>query len=130
MRNKCVKLTRQTKKEYFRNLDIKFVSDNKRFWTTIKPNFNNNNLKQNKIILIEDDKIISNSKDIAQIMNNYFINITDSLNLPKTDPLTTTTCSHQGNDCQNDDEVLRIIEKYKNHSSIKIIKKNNQRTTW
>ncbi|MCP3925998.1 MAG: hypothetical protein GY714_25835, partial [Desulfobacterales bacterium] len=53
---------------------------------------------------------------------NYFINITDSLNLPRTDPLKTTTGNNHRNDCPNDDEVLKIIEKYGNHSSIKTIK--------
>ena len=35
-RNFCVNLLRKTKKDYFNNLDIKNITDNKAFWKTIK----------------------------------------------------------------------------------------------
>ena len=35
--NFCVKLFRKTKKEYFENINIKDINDNKKFWKTIKP---------------------------------------------------------------------------------------------
>ena len=36
-RNLCVSLARKTKKEYFDNLDLRNVVDNKKFWKTVKP---------------------------------------------------------------------------------------------
>ena len=38
-RNFCVKLVHQTKEKYFNNVNVKSVSDNKKFWKTIKPFF-------------------------------------------------------------------------------------------
>ena len=38
-RNFCVTLLRRTKKDYFQNLNVKDLSDNKEFWKTIKPYF-------------------------------------------------------------------------------------------
>ena len=36
-RNYCVSLLRKTKKEYYSNLDEKNVTDNRKFWKTVKP---------------------------------------------------------------------------------------------
>ena len=35
-RNYCVKLLRKTKMEYFQNMDVNKVNDNKMFWKTVK----------------------------------------------------------------------------------------------
>ena len=48
LRNDCVKLTKKVKREYFENLNINSVKDNKTFWKTIKPNFTNKNIKVQK----------------------------------------------------------------------------------
>ena len=40
-RNYCLKLLRKTKMEYFQNMDVNKVNDNKMFWKTMKPRFSN-----------------------------------------------------------------------------------------
>ena len=35
--NICVNLLRRVKKQYFSNTDVKNVTDNKKFWKTIRP---------------------------------------------------------------------------------------------
>ena len=47
-RNRCVKMLRETKKEFYNNLEVKSVTDNRRFWKTIKPNFSDKSLKDKK----------------------------------------------------------------------------------
>ena len=37
--NFCVNVLRKTKNDYFQNLNIRDLSDNKKFWKTIKPYF-------------------------------------------------------------------------------------------
>ena len=37
-RNHCVSLLRKTKREYYSNLDVKKICDNKTFWKIVKPN--------------------------------------------------------------------------------------------
>ena len=41
----------RTKKDYFQNLKIKDLSENKNFWKTIKPYFSNKGLNSNKMLL-------------------------------------------------------------------------------
>ena len=52
-RNFCVDLLRKTKTEYFKNLNVKDLSDNRKFWKTIKPYFSNKGLNSNKLLLNE-----------------------------------------------------------------------------
>ena len=46
--NFCVNLLRKTKQEYFENINVKYINDNKKFWKTIKPFFSNKGLNTNK----------------------------------------------------------------------------------
>ena len=112
-RNICVKLHKQAKKDYFNNLDVNKLNDNKRFWKTIKPYFSDKGINSHKLILIENDSILTNEMSLAKLMNNYFINITNDLEL-KLDVLTNTNV-----------DLPSIIENYKNHLSITKI-----RSTW
>ena len=89
-RNFCVKLLRQTKEKYFNDINVKSISDNKKFWKTIKPFFSNKGLNTNNMMLVEDNEIVREEEIIANIMNNYFTNITTHLKLKPTkiDPKT------------------------------------------
>ena len=71
----CVNLLRKTKKDYFQNLNIQELSDNRKFWKTIKPYFSNKGLNLNKFLLKEKGNLVSNEKQLATIMNSFFINI-------------------------------------------------------
>ena len=75
-------LVRKTKNNYFQNLDIRYLSDNKKFWKTTKPYFSNKELYSNNIFLFkEKGHLVSNEKQLATIINNFFINITKDLEL-------------------------------------------------
>ena len=74
-------LLRRTKKEYFQNLNVKDLSDNKKFWKIIKLYCSNKGLNSNKMLLKEKGELISDEKQIASIMNKFFINIMKSLKL-------------------------------------------------
>ena len=82
-RNRCLSILCKTKKEYFNSLNIKQVSDNKPFWKSVKPFFSDKGSNSSKITLVEENNIISDEEEIANIMNNYFINVTKTLNLKK-----------------------------------------------
>ena len=57
-KNFCVNLFRRKKKQYYSNLDVKNVTDNKLFWKTVGPLFSNKNSKTGKMILVEKEIII------------------------------------------------------------------------
>ena len=61
-RNFCVNLLRKTKTDYFQNLNIRDLSDNRKFWKTITPYFTNKGLNSNKLLLKEKE-IISQTKN-------------------------------------------------------------------
>ena len=103
-RNCCLSILRKSKKEYFNSLNMKQVSDNKLFWKSVKPFFNDKGSNSSKITLVEENNIISDEKEIANIMNNYFINVTKTLNLKKQLGL-----------------VRSGVNEFENHISIKMI---------
>ena len=80
-RNSCVKLFRREKRNYFNNLDISLVTDNKKFWKTVKLFFSDKLQTNNKIVLIDDETIISNDVEVAETMNEFFVTVTDSLGI-------------------------------------------------
>ena len=79
-RNFCVKFLRQTKEKYVSDINVKSISDNKKFWKTIKPFFSNKGLNRNNMMFVENNEIVREEEIIASILNNYFTNI----NPPKT----------------------------------------------
>ena len=80
-RNSCVKLFRIEKRNYYNNLDISLVTDNRKFWKTVKPFFSDKSQSQNKIVLTEGERIISNDVEVAEKMNEFFVTVTDSLGI-------------------------------------------------
>ena len=85
----------------------------------MKPSFTDKGMNHDKIILVEDDEIISENEQISEPLNNFFADVIINLNIPQYEDPTSNTNG-------NDDPVSRAIEKYKNHPSIKPIKTYNE----
>ena len=66
---------KKAKKDHFANLDTKSVTDNKKFWQTVKPLFSNKVKAETVIKLAENDAMIDYESEIAKNFNEYFINI-------------------------------------------------------
>ena len=114
-RNKCVKLLKLAKKEYYMNLDTKTIDNGKKFWSTFKPLLSHKfNPGGEKIILVENDTIIADEAEVAYLFNDNFINITKSLNLSNWNP------DHKYLD--SIDNIDNIKSQYANHPSILQIK--------
>ena len=92
------------------------VTDNKTFWKTVKPLLSGEVTKYSKINLFEDDKIISLDNQIAKKFSEYFINIL-IFNMPRND--------YKCPDSSEQDPILKTLDKYKHHPSIKLIKVRN-----
>ena len=80
-RNKCVKILRQAKLDYYGNLDVKDISDNRKFWKTVKPLFSDKFQTPGNITLLEDDELVSGDEKIAKIIKDYFVNITAEVDI-------------------------------------------------
>ena len=110
-RNYVVKLNKQEKKIFFHSVDPKGLKP-KTFWQACKPLFTSNTpMGTERLLLVQDNEIISNDFDIATIFNNYFNNITSKLAIKNWDKLG-----------RSEDPILNAIEKYSEHSSIIKIK--------
>ena len=72
--------------------------------------------KHTKIILVEDDKIISRDEQIAKKFSEFFISIS-ILNMPSNG----YKCPHSS----EQDSILKILDRYKYHPSIKLIQAKN-----
>ena len=77
--NVCVDLLLKAKAEYLKGLNVKDLSDNRKFWKTIKPYFSNKSLNSDKLLSKEKGNLASDGKELATIMNNFFINIMKDL---------------------------------------------------
>ena len=91
--------------------------DNRTFWKTVKPFLSEKVTKHSKINLVEDDKIISRDDQIAKKFSEYFITI-PILNMPSNG----YKCPHSS----EQDHVLKILDKYNDHPSNKLIKAKNR----
>ena len=106
-RNICVSLIKKAKQNYYENLDLKDINDNKQFWATVKPLFSN------KI-----KSAIRNEKDVANVFDKCFVNI-----VPNIMDITNNHNLLSDLDTTNN-PIEKIINKYQNHPSITSINKH------
>ena len=121
-KNLCVTLLRKSKREYYQNLSVENVCDNKKFWKVVKPLLSDKIMPSEKITLVEGTKILKNDKETAKVLNNFFSTVIENLKFPQhkeQDPISTSIS----------DAVTRAIVKYRTHPSIIAIKEScNLRT--
>ena len=106
--NFCVNLLCKTKTEYFQKVNVKDLSDSKKFWKTIKPFFSHKGLNSNKLMLKGNNRLITEEK--ATVMNTFFVKITESLDLKKDDESSLNPISSKN--------MNNILEKHKHHPSV------------
>ena len=77
-RNKFTSISRKAIKDHFKN---KSETDNPRaFWEAYRPFMHSRSSKQaNDITLIENDVVITDKKELAELFNNYFVHIIDDV---------------------------------------------------
>ena len=73
-RNYCNRLYKKGKRNYLNNLSLKEITDNKKFWKTVKLFLSNKEDFHKQITLIEGWQIISEDIEVAEKFSNYFQN--------------------------------------------------------
>ena len=63
-RNFCVSLLRKAKRNYFKNVKMQDITDNKKFCKTFRPYFSDKGYNQTKITIIEKDSCITDEKNL------------------------------------------------------------------
>ena len=83
-RNHCVSLLRKVKKNFYEHLNPSLITDNKIFWTQMKPFFSDKMPRISNITLSEGNEIISNPATCAEIFNNFFSDAVENLDIDRT----------------------------------------------
>ena len=111
-RNFCVSLVKKEKRKYYNSLDLTTFQDNRTFWKRAKPLFSD---KQKSLerdnILIEDEIVTSNKKEVAEKLNDFFTEAVAKLEIESYLPVSKIRLN-----------IPEIIEKYEYHPSIVKIK--------
>ena len=110
-RNHRVKLLRRSKKVFYNNLNVKRITDKSKFWQTVTPNFTDKTLKDERITLVDGDKVITEEKDVVKKFKEIFEKIVDTLKIDR--PILSDL---------SDNPVLNAIENFSNHASVLKIK--------
>ena len=73
-KNYCNRLYKKERKNFYSNLELNQITDNKRFWKTMKTFLSNKSLQSSTITLVnkENNQIISDDLELAETFNNYF----------------------------------------------------------
>ena len=110
---------RKEKKEYFVKLNEKDITDNWKFWHTVK-NFLSDKVKSRETItLVNNENLESNENEVAKTFNDFFLNIVKNLKIPEyqcEDDLDNRLSSHP---------ALQTMLKYMNHPSISNIRNSS-----
>ena len=95
------------------------LTDNRNFWKKVKPLFSEKIKASSKINLFENEVLFTDEREVADIFNEYFSNITEALGIhePK-DSLTPIDGLR--------DPIETAIRKYSSHPSIELIFMNKK----
>ena len=119
-KNYCDNLLRSTRNNYFANIKISSITDNKKFWKTAIPLFLDKISHKETISLVENDAVFSDNQVVADTCNNYFNNIVKNL-------LTLTNKTFPKKKTKDSnlnllDPMEAAILKYKNHPSLNVVR--------
>ena len=100
---------------YYGNLDEKDITDNKKFWKTVKPLLSDKSINSDKSHLNKNGELINSESKTAEVLNEFFSNMVKILKNPEYENL-------NQNFERVKDPVSKAILKYKKHQSIIAIK--------
>ena len=107
---------KKERRNFFNTLSVSSFSDNKTFWKNIQPFFSEKRKGNNKISLVNKEKVIQEDKLVAEEMNDFFKNATNTLNISQNNYLKDIVS------ISSLDSVDKAVLQYKNHPSILVIK--------
>ena len=116
-KNYTNRLYRRELKKYAGNLDLKSLTDNKKFWDILLPLLSSKGKSSRKITLVENEEIVADDTQIADKFSKFFIEAVSSLGIEDNKSLL-------NNVDDLEDPVQKAIHKFKDHPSIREIKKN------
>ena len=119
-RTKCVSIKHRNIRNHCKNLAKNYGTNGKMFWTAVKQFLTNKESSKGQGITLEvgDDQLDDKIK-VAEELNEYFVNIVEITTGKKL-----SKHSYSETRMVNEDIIDEIIDKHKNHKSIKQIRSN------
>ncbi|MDP6888359.1 MAG: hypothetical protein QGG68_09375 [SAR324 cluster bacterium] len=120
---KCRFLQQKAKKEYFDKTITENNMTNKKYWKLMRPFLSDKGSRYGTKITLKEQGgvLVSDEQQIAEIFNDQYVNIVE-----KTTGVPPVNVQNDGLDVENIMVTInKIVEKYKNHPSIKAIQENN-----
>ena len=62
----------KSKEKLLNNLNVRNITDNKQFWNTVEPFFSSKVGDNERVTLIEADKVVSEDREVAETFKSYF----------------------------------------------------------
>ena len=97
---------------------MKHLNDSVKFWKIIKHFFSDKGMNSKKMITNEKEKLLTEERPIAEGLNNYFVDISKSLNLKD------SSVSNVDNTGSNRRHSRKNVL-FEDHVSVKIIREKN-----
>ena len=116
-KNFCSRLYKKERKRYYKNLDVKKITDSKKFWKITKPFFSDKGAGKTDITLVEGDKIIQEDQKVAKIFDDFFSNTVKTLDI-------SIPSEYKDENVVSDDPIDQIISTFSSHPSIQLINDN------
>ena len=112
-RNLCTSLFKKSKKEYYSRLHPSSVSNNKKFWKSVKPLFSDKVFSTESITLVENESISDDNAGVAQEFSDFFRDAVKNLDIQN------YTNYSDNNSFENiEDPIFKAIKKFDHHPSI------------
>ena len=114
-KNYCNRLAKRERKTHYNKINEKDITDNRKFWNTMKPFFSDKGGTRDQIMLLENEEIISDPTQVAEVFNNYFQKSGSLSTLGITENRLLTNSSSES---ETGLDVDQCIKKFENHPSI------------
>ena len=79
--NYCITFSRKFKKEHYKNLNVKEITDIKMFWKTVESLVLDKSFMRDRISICEKDEISKTETEATETLNYFFSNIIKNLNI-------------------------------------------------
>ena len=72
----------KTKRKHYSILNERNALGNRKFWKTMKPMVPSKFISSEKNTLVENEMIITDDREIVELLNDFFLNIIEIFNVP------------------------------------------------
>ena len=121
-RNYCTYLNKKSKKEEFEKASTNFKTNSKPFYKLVRPFISNKGQIENSdITLAENEHIITDTNEIVDIFNNYYINIVELTS----GKAPSNVANEMPKGVLPTDIIDQILCDFRNHPSVKAIRTQN-----